>query len=154
MKHSRWPIAATSAALLIVAAAYLHDPPWVGGITSGLRDWEEHPPGTRFRWTVGRASFFVPSDAEAVTLPLRAFLPGPSGLPVTVEVSVDDRWLADVVLHDPNVWHRTTLPMRARSTHRRFRRVDLRVSRTVGPRILGVQTGEIALERWPPVRPR
>jgi len=42
---------------------------------------------------------------------------------------------------------RTRLPLPRRSTTRRFRRVDLHVSRTyVGALILGVQTGEIELD--------
>ncbi len=44
---------------VVASAAYLHDPPWAGRLTSGMRTWEEDPPGTRFRWTTGRASFFV-----------------------------------------------------------------------------------------------
>ena len=139
-------------ALLLGAAAYLYDPPWIAGVTSGFRDWEEDPPGTRFRWTTGRASFFVPSDATAMTLPMRALFPGPNGTPVSVEVSVDDRWLADVALADADAWRRPVLPLPRVRTHRRYRRVDLRVSRTVGPYILGVQTGEIGLERPAPGR--
>jgi hypothetical protein len=65
-------------------------------------------------------------------------------------VSVDDRWLADIELRRPEQWVRTPLPLPRKSTSRRFRRVDLRVSRTVpGPFVLGVQTGEIELDRTP-----
>jgi hypothetical protein len=111
-----------------------------------MRDWEEDPPGTRFRWTTGRASFFVPSDATAMTLPLRAVFPGPNGKPVTVSVSVDDRWLADIELPHPDEWVRSVLPLPRHAASRRFRRVDLHVNRTaVGVFILGVMTGEIAL---------
>jgi hypothetical protein len=45
-----------AAAALIASAlalGYLYDPPWIGGVTSGLRPWEERPPGTLFRWTAG-----------------------------------------------------------------------------------------------------
>jgi hypothetical protein len=112
-----------------------------------LLDWEEDPPGTRFRWTIGRASFFVPSSATSLTLPMRAVFPGPAGRPVVVSVSVDDRWLADIELPDPDLWVRPTMPLPRRATTRRFRRVDLHVSRTaVGSAILGVMTGEIGLE--------
>ena len=62
---------------VIGALAYLRDPAWVGATSSGLRPWEEDPPGTRFRWTAGRASFFIPSGATTMTLPLRAVFPGP-----------------------------------------------------------------------------
>ena len=147
MTRSRLLLALALVSLLLGAAAYLYDPPWIARVTSGLRDWEEDPPGTRFRWTTGRASFFVPRDATVMTLPMRALFPGPNGAPVVVEISVDDRWLAEIVLADADAWHRPVLPLPRRPTHRRHRRVDLRVSRTVGPFILGVQTGEIALER-------
>jgi len=134
------------AALLVCVLAYLHDPPWLGEVTSGMLRWEEDPPGTRFRWTMGRASFFVPSDATTMTLPLRAAFPGPNGRPVIVRVSVDDRWLADIELPQPEEWVRTSLPLPRTATSRSFRRVDLHVSRTaVGPFILGVMTGQIGL---------
>jgi hypothetical protein len=135
------------AALLVCVLAYLHDPPWLGEVTSGMRRWEEDPPGTRFRWTMGRASFFVPSDATTMTLPLRAVFPGPNGRPVIVGVSVDDRWLADIELPRPDEWVRTSLPLPRTATSRSFRRVDLHISRTaVGPFILGVMTGQIGLQ--------
>ena len=131
--------------LVIVAVAalwYLRDPPWVAGVTSGLREWEEDPPGTRFRWTAGHASFFLPSSATRLTLPLRAAFPSATGAPVVVRIEVDDRWLADIALPRPDEWSYPTLPLPARETHRRHRRVDLRVSRTVGMFNLGVQLGE------------
>jgi hypothetical protein len=135
------------AALLVCGLAYLRDPPWLGQVTSGMLRWEEDPPGTRFRWTIGRATFFVSSDATAMTLPLRAVFPGPNGRPVIVRVSVDDRWLADIELPRPDEWVRASLPLPRKATSRRFRRVDLHISRTaVGPFILGVMTGEIGLE--------
>ena len=133
-------------ALLIAGLIYLRDPGWAGSITSGMRAWEEDPPGTRFRWTAGRASFFVPSTAATMTLPLRAVFPGKDGQPTAVSVFVDDRWLADVQLPDPDAWVRTVLPLPRRPSSRRYRRVDLRVNRTaVGVFILGVMTGEIGL---------
>jgi hypothetical protein len=135
------------AALAAASLAYLHDPPWVEHVTTGLRDWEEQPAGTRYRWTNGHASFFVPADATTLTVPLRAVFPGPNGGPVTVKVSVDDRWLADVVLADPDAWVRPQLPLPRKSVHRRFRRIDLRVDRVVPSWNRGVQTGEITVER-------
>lgn len=130
---------------IVVAAvlAYAHDPPWAGRVTSGMRAWEEDPPGTRFRWTSGRASFFIPSDAAVMTLPLRAVFAGPRGQPTRVEVDVDGRWLTTLALPDPAAWVRATLPVGRRPTHRRFRRIDLRINRVVGPFVLGVMTGEI-----------
>jgi hypothetical protein len=140
--------AVVACVLLLWVIGYLRDPPWLGQVTSGMRGWEEDPPGTRFRWTTGRASLFVPSDALAMTLPLRAVFPGPNGRPVTVSVSVDDRWIANIDLPRPDAWVRTLLPLPRRATTRRFRRVDLHVNRTaVGVFILGVMTGEIGFER-------
>jgi hypothetical protein len=134
-------------ALLIVAAiaAYLRDPPWAARVTSGLRGWEQDPPGTFFRWTNGRATFFIPSDAAAMTLPLRSVFAGPDGKPVTVDVSVDGRWLATVELDDPRAWVRPLLPL-GRAPKRRYRRVDLHVSRVVPPFMLGVMVGDPALD--------
>lgn len=134
-------IAIAVTAALAGALWYLHDPPWAERVTSGLREWEEDPAGVRFRWTAGRASFFIPSAVSEMTLPLRAVFPSPGGMPVAVTLSVDDRWLADVRLVDPRAWATTTVPL-PKSTGRRFRRVELRVSRVVGFLNLGVQVGE------------
>jgi len=145
MTRTRLLVVGAALLAIVGGGGWLHDPPWVAGLTGGMREWTEDPPGTRFRWTNGHATFFVPSDATVVTLPLRAGFPGPDGTPVTVQVSVDDRWLAEVSLPDPAAWVRTEVPMPRRPTSRRFRRIDLRVSRTVGPSILGVQIGELVL---------
>jgi hypothetical protein len=140
MNWRRLRLAAATAALA-GALAYLHDPPWAGRVTSGLRPWEENPPGTFFRWTTGRASFFVPAEAKAMTLPLLAIFPGPDGAPVRVEIRVDDRFLANIELADPKEWVRPELPLGRARGHRHFRRIDLRVSRVVGERMYGVVTG-------------
>jgi hypothetical protein len=134
--------------LLVVAAilGFLYDPPWMGGVTSGLRPWEQDPPGTLFRWTAGRATFFVPSNVGTMTVPLRAVFPGPNGVPVTVEMRDDDRLLTTIELRDPNAWVRTTVPLKHYAGRRRFRRIDLRVSRVVPPFALGVMTGEVVLK--------
>ena len=141
-RRRRLIVGILTAVLVAAAAWYLYDPPWIANVTSGLRDWEEDPSGTRFRWTAGRASFFVPSSATEMTLPLRAVFSAPDGRPVTVKLSVDDRWLADVAIADVSVWTRTTVPLPRQRTHRSHRRVELRVSRTTGPYNLGVQLGE------------
>jgi hypothetical protein len=122
--------------------AYLHDPPWAGRVTSGLRPWEENPPGTFFRWTTGRASFFVPATAKAITLPLLAVFPGRDGSPVRVEIRVDGRFLANIELVDPKEWVRPELPLGRTRGHLHFRRIDLFVSRVVGERLYGVVTGQ------------
>ena len=127
------------------ALAYLYDPPWIGRVTSGLRDWEQDEAGTRYRWTNGHATFFVPREATAMTVPLRAVYPSPAGGPVAVDLSIDDRWLARLELADPGAWLRSTLSLSWVRTHRRYRRVDLRVGRVVTSFNRGVQLGEVEL---------
>jgi hypothetical protein len=145
MTRQRWIKAVVSVLAAAAVAAYLYDPPWMGGVTSGLRPWEEDPPGTLFRWTAGRGTFFVPSSATSMTVPLRAVFPGPDGTPVTVDVRDDGRLLATIELKDPEAWIRTTVPLKRYAGHRRFRRIDLRVSRVVPPFALGVMTGEVVV---------
>jgi hypothetical protein len=144
MTRGRWLKVAAGLLAAVVVLGYLHDPPWMDGVTSGLRGWEQDPPGTFFRWTTGRATFFVPSSATTMTVPLRAVFPGPNGMPVRVELRDDDRLLTTVELSDPNAWVRSTLPLKHSAGGRRFRRIDLRISRVVGPFFLGVMTGEVS----------
>jgi hypothetical protein len=126
---------------LVAALAYLHDPPWIGNVTSGMREWEYDDPRMVFRWTAGRASLFIPSDAKAVMIPLRSGVPGPGSGEVPVEIHVDGRFLATIILKDPAEWVRQELPLGTRATHRRFRRIDLHVPRAVGEGNRGVMTG-------------
>ncbi len=155
MRRTAW-IGTLACALVVAGAlAYLYDPPWIGDVTSGLSAWETDTQGARFRWTTGRGSFFIPSDATAVTLPLR---PGPpsDNPPITIDVRVDDRWLATLELpdakhRDPNTWVRPTLPLPHGQTKRRYRRVDVRVSRWQ-EFSRGVQLGVVELQR--PATPR
>ena len=121
----------------------LHDPRWIVNITSGLRDWEQDAGGARFRWTSGHATFYVPSGAVEMTLPLRAVYPSADGRPVVASISVDDRLLTDVRLDDPQQWIESTVPLPRRSTGRSYRRVDVRVSRVVPEYNRGIQLGEI-----------
>jgi hypothetical protein len=145
MTRHRWRVIAVVVSV-IATLAYLYDPSWIGGVTSGMRPWEEDPPGTFFRWTNGRATFFIPSKTSTMTLPLRAVFPGPNGGPTTVDISVDDRFLATIELPDPNAWVRTTLPLGPARSRRRFRRIDLRTNRVTPPMILGVMTGKPELQ--------
>jgi hypothetical protein len=146
----KWRIGAAVVTMIALASglAYLRDPVWLGGITSGLQPWRVDTDNERCRWTTGRASFFVPSTAEQLTLPFRAIEPR-SDHPVTVDISVDGRWLATVDIPDrpkPQSleWVRTTLPLPRQATSRRFRRVDLRVHRQIKGFHEGVQMGEIS----------
>ena len=134
------------AAVVVGALMVLRDPPWAGRIASGFRAWEEDPQGVRFRWTAGRASFFVPADATTMTVRLRTAFTGPPGSPTEVQILSDGRWLATVRLPDLDVWVKTTLPIGER-TRRRYRRIDLRVNRVVPPFMLGVMVGEAQLSR-------
>jgi len=144
MTRANWFNAAAALVAAGIVLAYFYDPPWMGGVTSGLRGWEQDPPGTFFRWTTGRATFFVPSSATTMTVPLRAVFPGPNGTPVKVELRDDDRLLTTIELTDPDAWVRTTVPLK-RGGRRRFRRIDLKISRVVGPFYLGVMTGEVVM---------
>jgi hypothetical protein len=130
---------AVTALAAVAALAYLYDPPWAGRVTSGLGAWSEDPAGVLFRRTVGRASFFVPSDANALTLPMRT---PDVHRPVNVEIRVDDRYLATVRLAQPDVWVRQELPLGRQRTRRRYRRIDLRVDGISGR---GIITGEPAI---------
>jgi hypothetical protein len=133
------------------AAVYLHDPPWAGEVTEGFRPWATDARGERFRWTTGRGSFFVPSDATSMTLKFRSHKPFPPN-PIRVEVSVDDRSLTTVTLPnplrpDPDEWVVATLPLGQPPTSRRFRRVDVRVRHWLEGFYLGVHMGEVVVER-------
>ena len=44
------------------------------------------------------------------------------------------------MLSDPEEWVRATVPLTPAAGRRRFRRIDLRVSRVVNPYVLGVMT--------------
>jgi hypothetical protein len=140
----RYPLMVVVALAIVVASAwYLYDPPWIAETTTGIRPWETDPAGRRFRWTTGHASFYVPSNASAMTLPMRAWFPSKAGGPVIVSVRIDDRRVADLELRNPDEWVSSTVPLPRRPTHRRYRRVDLRLSRTVGQRNLGVAIGAV-----------
>ena len=145
MASVRWLIGAIMVVSVAGAAWYLRDPPWVAAVTSGMRDWEVDPSGTRFRWTAGHASFFVPSAASEMTVPIRALFPSSDGGPVVVRFAVDDRSVATVELIDAAEWSRPVIPLPRQAGRRRYRRVDVRVSRVVGFYNLGVQVGEPTL---------
>ena len=145
MIRRRWMTSALALAVAALPVVYLYDPPWIGSVTSGLRPWEQDPPGTFFRWTAGRASFYVPSSATTMIVPLRAVFPGPNGAPVKVEIRDNGRSAATILLSDPDAWVRATVPLKPAAGRRRFRRIDLRISRVVEPFALGVMTGEVSV---------
>jgi hypothetical protein len=145
MASVRWLIGTIMVVSVAGALWYLRDPPWVAAVTSGMRDWEVDPTGTRFRWTAGHASFFVPSAASEMTVPIRALFPSSDGRPVVVRFAVDDRSVATVELINAAEWSRPVIPLPRRTGRRHYRRVDVRVSRVVGFYNLGVQVGEPTL---------
>ncbi|MEO7788953.1 MAG: hypothetical protein ABIX28_05190 [Vicinamibacterales bacterium] len=126
---------------MLAALAYLRDPAWLINLDTGFRPWEQTSDGTRYRWTGGRASFFIPSTATSIDLPVRTtFAPGE--WPVTVTITVDDQPAVTAELRDEG-WHRLTFNLAGR-TSRRVRRIDIHVDRTrAGNR--GVAVGELQL---------
>lgn len=134
--------AAVVAAAVAAILAYLRDPPWLASIESGLRGWETAADGTRFRWTDGHASFFVPAASPEVAIPLRATFDAPGDPPVLVTIAIDDRPADELVLREPQ-WTTRRLRLPPPGS-RSLRRIDIRVDRVrAGNR--GVQLGPV---RW------
>ncbi len=132
------------AGALVSALAYLRDPPWLAGMESGFRRWETTTDGTRYRWTGGHASFFVPATAKAIVIPTRTTFDSQADPPVLVAISIDDRQADGFVLRDAQ-WraHELQLPPPGR---RKLRRVDVRIDR-LRPGLRGVQVGEVRVVR-------
>ncbi len=134
--------------LLLLAASillvYLHDPPWLGSVTSGFGRWEQNRAGVRLRWMGGRASFFVPAAADRVDIPFQALFLERRSDPFVIDIRIDDRRSTEVVLQQQG-WVIARVPIRPIRTRRRFRRVDLYANRTWGERSLSVQVGELTV---------
>jgi hypothetical protein len=129
--------------LLAALLAWLRDPPWVGGVTSGLGPVIADVDGRPVRWTRGHAVFYIPSSTTTLEIPLRAHRRRRGFLPVTVRVSIDDTFVDEIVIADEQ-WHMSKVAVgRRRATSRRYRRVDLRLSRTWGPQLRGVLLGPV-----------
>ena len=127
MTRRSWMTIAAVALLLVATLAYLRDPPWLVQVTSGLGAEEADRDGTRFRWTRGRASFFVPASDEFVTFRVRAPKEDPRDWPVTATVTIDDR-PADVVKVSEEDWSLVRLRL-PRSAGRKVRRIDIKLDR-------------------------
>ena len=127
MTQRRWTAVPIGVLLLVAALAYLRDPPWLVHVTSGLADWQTDRDGTRYRWTTGHASFFVPTSAELVTFRMRAPKEDPRDWPITATISIDDR-PADVVRVDEEDWSVVRLRLPS-GGGRRVRRIDVRLDR-------------------------
>jgi hypothetical protein len=132
------------AAALVSALAYLRDPPWLAGLESGFRQWETAADGTRYRWTGGHASFFVPAAARAIVIPMRTTFNDPTDPPVLVSIAIDDRPADEFVLRDAQ-WksHVLLLPPMGR---RSLRRIDVRVDR-LRSGLRGVQIGSVSVAK-------
>ena len=135
-------------ALAVVAAgsilAYLRDPVWLAHVESGLHGWRTGPDGVRYRWTTGHASFFVPSSAARLTIPVRVTFDQAGDPPVLVRIAVDDRPADEFELRDDR-WTARRIVLPAPGS-RRLRRIDIRVDRLRADH-RGVQLGEIVLDR-------
>jgi hypothetical protein len=135
---------AMGAAALVSVLAYLRDPPWLSEMESGFRQWETASDGTRYRWTGGHASFFVPAAARAIVIPTRTTFNDPADPPLLVSIAIDDRAADEFVLRDDR-WRAHELPLPAPG-RRRLRRIDVRVDR-VRRGVRGVQMGEVRVVR-------
>jgi hypothetical protein len=128
---------------IVALLAYLRDPPWLIDLTSGLSAWEVAEDGTRYRWTAGRSSFFVPSDVEVIELRVRA-VRSATDWPISATVALDDRGFPPVTLpHDE--WTTIRFPV-TDGTTRNVRRIDIKLDR-VRSENRGIQLGEVTLHR-------
>jgi hypothetical protein len=126
--------------ILIAALAYLHDPPWLIGQTTGLRAWEQRAGEPRYRWSGGHASFFVRADAGAIAIPVSTTFDASDHRPMMVSVTVDDRPAARIVLTNA-AWQRLRVDLPPPGS-RRVRRIDVRTSVTREGNH-GVRIGEV-----------
>jgi hypothetical protein len=140
-RHGLWR-ALVVAVLSFAALAYLRDPPWLLSMSTGFSRRGLDPHGTVFRWIAGRASFFVPSDARTVDIPLRTTFDRPGDLAITVTVTIDDRPADRLVLTDAT-WRHSILVL-PRPGGRRVRRIDLSIDR-VREEGRGVLVGEVVV---------
>jgi len=115
------------AVALIAVFAYLRDPPWLMHVTSGLGEWQTDERGDPYRWTQGRASFFVPARAGAVALTVRALKDTPTDWPINVTLSVDSRPARLVPLPDEE-WQTVTVDLPPPGG-RDVRRIDIHLDR-------------------------
>ncbi len=88
----------------------------------GFSLWQRGPDGSRFRWAGGCATFFVPSSARAVRIPLRHGSTGPNDL--EVRMFLDGREADRVRLSKAGGWRILRLVLVQRK-HGPFARIDL-----------------------------
>jgi O-antigen ligase len=89
--------------------------------SSGFSPWQRNSDGALFRWAGARATFFVPSSARAIRIPVRR---GPAAPPIVeVRMFLDGVEADRVVLHDDQ--ERTARLILVTRTGAPFIRVDL-----------------------------
>ena len=117
--------------------------------TFGFYPWQQDSSGVLFRWTARRATFFLPLNARALHLTLRAVHMGTNTAPTEVTIAIGGRTLDRVVL-DRDEWVPVSLRLPLLPEDDGFQRIDLITSPTWSPaampgepksdvRILGVQ---------------
>ena len=98
--------------------------------STGFSPWQRDANGLPYRWAGSRASFFVPSSARAVRIPLRR---GPSA-PPAVEVRIFlDGVEADRVVLSEDADARTVRLILARRANTPFVRIDLASTAPASP---------------------
>jgi hypothetical protein len=106
----------------------------------GLYDEEQAANGSRFRWTEGAATIFVPADAATLTLPIRTIAP----MPQSVTILRDGRMVDKITLSD-HAWHELRYVLTGSRSGERFHRFDIQVSPTWrppnDPRDIGIMLG-------------
>jgi hypothetical protein len=90
----------------------------------GFSKWQRQPDGSRFRWAGGRSTFFVPSTARAVRIPLRQGAEAPATIEVRMFLNGRE---ANRVALEPGADWRTVRLVLARDEKSPFSRVDLEV---------------------------
>jgi len=126
-------VPATLAAVVGLAAGlwYLRDPAWLADQTTGLRGWQRGADGGAYRWSGGHASFFVPSDAKQIRIPVSTTFDARQARgdePMLVTVAIDDERAGRVLLADTRTQDVVVdLPPKG---SRRVRRVDVRTNVT------------------------
>jgi hypothetical protein len=88
----------------------------------GFSRWQREPDGSRYRWAGGRSTFFVPSAAHSVRIPLGSGTEGPDT--VEVRIFLNGREANRVVLERSSEWRSIYLPLSRRAAEP-FSRIDL-----------------------------
>jgi O-antigen ligase len=141
-RNGAWVAAAVIVALVPWRAARETRQVRLGDLTFGMYDREvDH--GRSYNWSTARATFYVPSNARAFTVPLRSLAP----MSQTVRVFLDGQLVNELRLTD-HAWHRlrSQLPPGRRAVPT-FYRVEIVVDPAWRPseadtRPLGVMIGE------------